>query len=1134
MINFIHNYDFIILVETFVKSIDNSLFSSTHIAFVSPGIKLSDSAHGRLSGGVIILVRKRLCAYVKQVYVEFDNFIVLKLSRTVMGTSKDCLLIGAYIPPENSIYYQETEICNGISILEDCLLDLYKLYGDCPKIVCGDLNARTSSFNYNNDPLNEMIDLFDTDNDFEQCTNNLSQRVSKDKTINAFGRYLLGLCDEFHLIITNGLKSIPSHSEAFTYVSNSGCSVIDYIIVSDTLVSQCLSQNVSNIIESKHAVVELHLLVNSQSPDVQRQRNNVPRTIIAKYKWDESKRNNFCSVMNSDSAKEIITEATLLIGTNIDAALTKFNEYLLTAGECMKKNIIYGNEKNKKWFDLECRQSRTALRKLLRKFIKSNLDCDRRLYVEKRKQYKELLKSKKQKFKDSVVESLTCYSNNPKEFWNTVRSFKRKADRPSGISTDDWFKHFYDVFNDFPIDEQSDMEFNCRYRDSASNESSNDGPLDQPITLNEIESAIRALKGSKAAGPDGLIGEFFKACNLNIMPFLLKFFNNIFDNGTFPDDWTVSILHPLHKKGDTNVADNYRGISLLNVCSKIYSFILNKRLTNWIEENNIIGEEQAGFRRDRSTNDHIFTMLAVIQKQLLRHRKLYVAFIDFKKAFDSVRRDKLWRVLLANGVNGKFLNALKSMYNVVLARVRAGADLTDAFLCPRGLKQGEACSPVLFSLFINELTKEINEQGRHGIQLSPEFVQILILLFADDVALMSDSIVGLQTQLNILYKIANVLDLVVNLDKSNIVVFRNGGHLSQNEKWHYGEQPIQTVNMYKYLGVYLTTRLSFQSTLSDLAERGRKGCSAIISLLWSVGEHAPSIFFKLFDCQIQPVLTYGAEIWGLTANQEVIERVHLSALKRFMGVSQRAPRYLVYGELGRHPLYVITYLKCIKYWLRIVYMDNERFPKKAYNMLLSLQSQNYVTWACSVRNVLYKFGFGIVWETQSVGDVNMFLNELRQRLIDCFAQDWHSAILGNAMFEVYSSVNHSLNLKSYLVNVKCIQMRHVFARFRIGMSPLRSRSIQFVNRSNINTDCPFCTNTPETEFHFLLVCPKYDYLRTFYIPMKFFRQPSAFKMSLLLASNNERLIACLCNFILKALNVRNEALDGVTSGVSFD
>ena len=103
---------------------------------------------------------------------------------------------------------------------------------------------------------------------------------------------------------------------------------------------------------------------------------------------------------------------------------------------------------------------------------------------------------------------------------------------------------------------------------------------------------------------------------------------------------------------------------------------------------------------------------------------------------------------------------------------------------------GEVCSPVLFSLFINELARETVQRGRHGIQLIPDRIEIFILLFADDVILMFDSVCGLQNQLNILYATANRLGLVVSLDKSDITVFRNGGHIAWNEKWFSGQSYI--------------------------------------------------------------------------------------------------------------------------------------------------------------------------------------------------------------------------------------------------------------------------------------------------------------------------------------------------------
>ena len=119
----------------------------------------------------------------------------------------------------------------------------------------------------------------------------------------------------------------------------------------------------------------------------------------------------------------------------------------------------------------------------------------------------------------------------------------------------------------------------------------------------------------------------------------------------------------------------------------------------------------------------------------------------------------------------------------------------------RGLKQGDSCSPILFSLLINELANEIVLNDKHGISLSPDILQILIMLFADDVVLLSNTIVGLQQQLNVLRDTAKRLHFVVNFDKSQVVIFRNGGYIAARKKWFYDALKLKIVNHYKYLGI---------------------------------------------------------------------------------------------------------------------------------------------------------------------------------------------------------------------------------------------------------------------------------------------------------------------------------------------
>ena len=142
--------------------------------------------------------------------------------------------------------------------------------------------------------------------------------------------------------------------------------------------------------------------------------------------------------------------------------------------------------------------------------------------------------------------------------------------------------------------------------------------------------------------------------------------------------------------------------------------------------------------------------------------------------------------------------AVKSISDIVKARVRVGGDLTEAFMCSRGLKQGDSCSPILFPLLINELANEIALKGKHGITLSPDILQLLSMLFVDDVVLLSNTTVGLQQQLSVLRDTAQRLHLVVNFEKSQVVVFRNGGYIAAREKWLFDGMKLKIVNHYKY------------------------------------------------------------------------------------------------------------------------------------------------------------------------------------------------------------------------------------------------------------------------------------------------------------------------------------------------
>ena len=163
----------------------------------------------------------------------------------------------------------------------------------------------------------------------------------------------------------------------------------------------------------------------------------------------------------------------------------------------------------------------------------------------------------------------------------------------------------------------------------------------------KVKEAIRRLKSGKLPVSMKYRAIFLKTAEDIVAPFLTKLFNKLYDSGYFPAEWTRSVIIPLFKKGDASNPDNYRGISLLSVISKVFTSILNKRLYKWAEDEQKICEEQTGFRKHYSTTDHIYTLVSMIINCLYgpRRRKLYVGFLDYLKAFDSVDRYSLWKIL---------------------------------------------------------------------------------------------------------------------------------------------------------------------------------------------------------------------------------------------------------------------------------------------------------------------------------------------------------------------------------------------------------------------------------------------------------------------------------------------------------
>ena len=317
--------------------------------------------------------------------------------------------------------------------------------------------------------------------------------------------------------------------------------------------------------------------------------------------------------------------------------------------------------------------------------------------------------------------------------------------------------------------------------------------LDKIISKIEITEAINELKNGKSPGIDQITAELLKKCLINesFIELLHTLFNKFFDESIFPSSWAEGIIIPIFKKGKHTDPNNYRGITLLSILGKVFTIILNKCLTKWSESNKIISENQAGFRKGYQTFDHIFTLQTLAKQYINKKQKLFVCFVDFKKAYDLVWRNGLLHKLLKYGISSKMKNMISSIYSNVKSYVKVNGTLSKSFGCSLGLCQGCVLSPILFSLFINDLGEDMRSLNTMGCKLYDTVIHTL--LYADNLIIFANSKEELQMKIDKLSDFFSKWELVVGLPKTKIMIFGGGYNVAKKNSFYFRGSCVEIV-----------------------------------------------------------------------------------------------------------------------------------------------------------------------------------------------------------------------------------------------------------------------------------------------------------------------------------------------------
>ena len=193
-------------------------------------------------------------------------------------------------------------------------------------------------------------------------------------------------------------------------------------------------------------------------------------------------------------------------------------------------------------------------------------------------------------------------------------------------------------------------------------------------TRDEIKKAIAHMKNGKVAGPDGIPAEALKADVNTSVEMLYSLFEEIWEKEEIPAEWKEGYLIKIPKKGDLSRCDNYRGVTLLSVPGEILNRIILERMKGKVDQT--LREQQPGFRQDRSCTDQIATLRIIVEQSIEWNSSLYINFVDYEKAFDSVDRETPWKVLRHYGVPKKLVKMIKNSYEGMSCRVIHEGQLT--------------------------------------------------------------------------------------------------------------------------------------------------------------------------------------------------------------------------------------------------------------------------------------------------------------------------------------------------------------------------------------------------------------------------------------------------------------------------
>ena len=406
----------------------------------------------------------------------------------------------------------------------------------------------------------------------------------------------------------------------------------------------------------------------------------------------------------------------------------------------------------------------------------------------------------------------------------------------------------------------------------------------EPMPLkDEVRAAIKHLKRNKAVGFDEIPIETIKTMGEIGVDILHTICRRIWVTRTWPSDWSHSIFIPLHKKGSTKKCNNYRLISLISHASKIMLHIVNTRLQAYLSRE--IASEQAGFVKGRGTREQILTMRQIVEKAREFNIVLYVCFVDFRKAFDTIKWSKLWRALTEMGAPQHLVHLTRRLYEDGTAAVRVDGIDSERFKTQAGVRQGCILSPLLFNIYTEYIMRMVLEDWDKGISVGGR--KISNLRYADDTTLLASTKDEIETLLRRLETTASDFGLAINRDKTKMMI------VDRADNNQPGAQDIagcEVVKSYVYLGSTITNAGGCEDEIRRRCAMTRSSVEKLTKI-WKDRRITRNTKVRLMRCLVFPIFLYGAETWTLRKqDRRKIDALEMWCWRRMLRIPWTAHR----------------------------------------------------------------------------------------------------------------------------------------------------------------------------------------------------------------------------------------------------